>query len=191
MKMIDRRVIGLVLTACMMPALADSLYDPQAFRSMVADKRAHKVGDNITVLIYENSSATTRADASTRRSTQASLRAGLDEHQHSADIGLGSDFDGGGTIQRSGKLLAQITVSVTDIARNGDLWISGEQQLEINTDKQHIRVQGRVRPLDINEANSVLSNRLADARISYLGKGDLADSQKRGWLSKAFTWLGL
>ncbi|HYD79884.1 MAG TPA: flagellar basal body L-ring protein FlgH [Paucimonas sp.] len=187
-----RHQIGLVAAlCCTVPVAAESLYDAGSFRAMVSDKRAHRIGDSLTVLIYENSSATTRADTSTHRKNNVGVRAFADGSDHAAGIGLSNDFDGGGTVQRSGRLLAQITASVTGIAPNGDLLITGEQMLEINADKQHIRVEGRVRTLDISDANTVLSSRLADARISYLGAGELTDSQRRGWLTKILTWLGL
>jgi flagellar L-ring protein precursor FlgH len=191
-KVTIRHQIGLAAAlCCAVPVAAESLYDPAEYRAMVSDKRAHRVGDSLTVLVYENSSATTRADTSTRRNNDVGVKAFADQHNHAAGIGVGSDFDGGGVVQRSGRLLAQITASVSSIEPNGDLWIKGEQMLEINADKQHIRVVGRVRTLDITTANTVLSSRLADARISYLGDGDLSESARRGWLAKALTWLGL
>jgi flagellar L-ring protein precursor FlgH len=173
-------------------AQAESLYDAQNYRALVSNKRALRAGDLVTVLVYENSSATTAADTSLHRDSNAALRGGIDQRQHSAGLGSGNDFSGGGTVQRSGKLLAQLTVTVTGIAPNGDLWVSGEQLVEVNADKQQIKVQGRVRAVDISDANTVQSSRLADAHITYAGDGgDLAARQKPGWLSKVLVWMGL
>jgi flagellar L-ring protein precursor FlgH len=83
-----------------------------------------------------------------------------------------------------------MSVSVVGVAANGDLLVAGEQVLEINSDRQKIRVEGRVRPLDISDANAVLSSRLADAKISYLGDGDLANRQRPGFWSRLFQWAG-
>lgn len=172
------------------PAHADDLYSEKTFRPLASDKRAHLPGDVLTILIYENSSAVTSADTTLQRSNDVTLHASADQHGHAAAVGANNDFNGGGTVQRQGKLLAQMSVSVAGVAPNGDLLVAGEQVLEINSDRQKIRVEGRVRPLDISDANTVLSSRLADARISYLGDGDLASRQRPGLWSRLFHGLG-
>lgn len=173
------------------PLRAETLYNENSFRPLASDKRAHLPGDVLTVMIYENSSATTSADTSLQRKTDMALQGGVDQRTHGASLGANNNFDGGGTIQRTGKMLAQMTVTVTSVTANGDLWVSGEQLLEINADKQKIKVEGRVRPLDISDTNTVFSYRLADAKISYLGDGDLASHQQLGFWSRLFTWVGL
>ena len=172
-------------------AHGDNLYDEQSYRPIASDKRAHLPGDAITIMIYENSSASTSADTNVQRANTVGLQGAADSHAHQASIGTNTTFDGGGTVARSGNLLAQITATVTKLAPNGDLWISGEQIVEINSDKQHIKVEGRVRLMDVSESNTVPSNRIADAQISYLGDGDLASHQKPSWLSRFFAWAGL
>jgi flagellar L-ring protein precursor FlgH len=190
MKPLARICIALALLA-IAPARADDLYSEKTFRPLASDKRAHLPGDVLTVLIYENSSAVTSADTTLQRSNDVALRASADHHAHAAAVGASNDFNGGGTVQRQGKLLAQMSVSVTGVAPNGDLLVVGEQRLEINSDRQKIRVEGRVRPLDISDANTVLSSRLADAKISYLGDGDLSSRQRPGFWSRLFNWVGL
>ncbi|MCE3261351.1 MAG: flagellar biosynthesis protein FlgH [Pseudoduganella sp.] len=172
-------------------ARADSLYDPAGFRPLLADQRARRVGDNLTVVVTETSSAAARTDVTTQRSSEIGVGVAADSRHHDASLGLQNEFDGGGAVQRSGRLLAQLTVSVTDIAPNGDLWVSGEQVLEINGDRQFIKLEGRVRAADVSDTNTVASSRLADARISYSGSGPLADSQRQGWLARIAAWLGL
>ena len=170
---------------------AETLYNENSFRPLASDKRAHLPGDVLTVMIYENSSATTSADTSLQRKSDINLQAGANQTTRNAGLGVNNNFDGGGTIQRTGKMLAQMTVTVTAVAANGDLLVSGEQLLEINADKQKIKVEGRVRPLDISDTNTVFSYRLADARISYLGDGDLARHQQQSFWSRLFNWVGL
>ena len=80
-------------------------------------------------------------------------------------------------------------MTVQEVAANGELRVSGQQILEINNEKQHIKLEGRVRPYDIS-GNSVLSTRLADAKISYIGDGDLAERQRPSWWLRLLTWLG-
>jgi flagellar L-ring protein FlgH len=100
-------------------------------------------------------------------------------------------LNGRGVTQREGRVLAQITVAVQSIAPNGDLLIAGEQLLEINNERQQIRVEGRVRLQDVSDVNTVLSTRLADAHISYAGEGDIADRQRPSWWHKLLTWFGI
>jgi flagellar L-ring protein precursor FlgH len=180
-----------LLAASAVSVHADDLYSEKTFRPLASDKRAHLPGDVLTILIYENSSAVTSADTTLQRANDVALRANVDRHAHAAAIGASNDFSGGGTVQRQGKLLAQMSVSVTGVAPNGDLLVAGEQLLEINSDRQKIRVEGRVRPLDITDANTVLSSRLADAKISYVGDGDLSSRQRPGFWSRLFNWVGL
>lgn len=180
-------LLGLLLG---LPLQAESLYDAKSYRPLASDKRAHLPGDALTILIYENSSATTSADTALQRNNQIGIQLGLNGDRKDADVGLGNRFDGGGSISMAGKLLAQMTVTVQQVAANGDLWIAGEQILEINADTQRIKVEGRIRPQDISEANTVLSYRIADAKISYLGEGELAARQRPGFWSRLFSWAG-
>lgn len=181
---------ALALALAAQPAPAENLYSEKSFRALASDKRARLPGDALTILIYENSSASTSADTVLQRSNEVGIRASGNRRTQQLDVAVSNDFDGGGTVQRAGRLLAQMTVTVTGTAANGDLLIAGEQQLEINADRQTISVAGRVRPLDISEANTVLSYRIANARISYLGDGDLAARQRPGFWSRLFVWAG-
>lgn len=172
-------------------ARGDDLYNEKTYRPLASDKRAHLPGDVLTVMIYENSSALTSADTQLQRSNQVGATASGKHFNESLAVGATNNFDGGGTVQRAGKLLAQMSVTVTGVAANGELLVVGEQTLEINSDRQKIRVEGRVRPLDVSDQNTVLSYRLADAKISYLGDGDLASRQRPGLWSRFFTWVGI
>jgi flagellar L-ring protein precursor FlgH len=186
----------LALLTVLLPALvsaplhAENLYDENSYRPLASDKRAHLPGDVLTVMIYENSQATTTADTSLQRKNDIGISAAGTQKTLSTAVSLSNNFDGGGAVQRAGQLLAQMTVTVTKVFSNGDLWVTGEQLLEINSDKQKIKVEGRVRLLDISDTNTVLSYRLADAKISYIGDGELSNHQQPGFLSRFFSWAG-
>jgi len=173
-------------------AQAQSLYDESTFRPLTADNKAYRVGDVLTIQVVESAAASANADTATRRSNDMS--AGLARaHTPAISIGLGNsgEFDGGGKTTRAGKLLAQLTVSVKQVLPNGDLQVAGEQLLLINEEQQRINVEGRVRPQDISDNNVVLSTRLAAARITYVGDGDLAERQKPAWWRQVLDWMGL
>jgi flagellar L-ring protein precursor FlgH len=173
-------------------AQAESLYKEQTFRAPAADSKAYRVGDLITVQVMESSSAAANADTGTRRKNN--LTAGLSHKQVPTtgfEAQVGGDFDGGGRTARAGKLLAQISVTVREVLPNGELKIAGEQMLLINDEQQRINLEGRVRAQDISDGNVVLSTRLADAKITYVGEGDLAERQRPSWWRRFVDALGL
>ena len=185
-------LIALVLTAVLKQSLAVSLYEEKSFKSLVSDNKATKLGDIITIQIFENASASTNSDTTTRRKNDVGLGfSSSNGLNFNRNISVGGDFDGGGSTQRAGRLVAQLTVSVTEVLSNGDLRVSGQQQVSINDEIQKIGVEGRIRPYDISENNVVLSTRLADAKITYLGDGEITERQRRGWWRKLLDLFGL
>lgn len=175
--------VGALLLA--FKAGAANLYHAEDYRALTADRRAQRVGDVLTVLVVENSSASATAGTKTDKSTDAGIRLTSPNRQRDYALAINDNFDGNGKIARTGRLLAQLSVVVIGMEPNGDLRVKGEQLLEINGEKQMINLEGRVRPIDIGEGNTVPSNRIADARITYVGDGVLAENQSKGWL----TWL--
>lgn len=179
------------LTATPVATWADSLFKEQNFRAFVADHRAYRVGDNLTVLITEIATATSTAKTTT--SKDGSVSATLVKKNDSFDLstGLGNKFEGGGDTERTGRLLAKLTVTVESIEPDGDLQVKGQQKITVNNDRQWISLTGRVRPQDIGTDNTVLSSRIGDARIEYVGRGPLAEQQRPGILTRFLSWLGI
>lgn len=171
---------------------AGSLYNETTYYPLAGDRRAqHRPGDLLTVLVYENASATSTANTRAGRDAGIGLTVQLPHASKQAGIHANNDRDGGGQTRREGRVLAQLTVTVQEVAPNGDLIIGGEQLLDVNDERQQIRVSGRVRRLDVSEANTVLSTRIADARISYSGSGDIAERQRSSWWQRLLTSFGL
>lgn len=175
------------------PALAQSLYDARNFRPLTADSKAFRVGDIVTIQVVENASASANADTDLKRSNSggAQLNFRSSFPVAGATATATGQFDGGGQTARAGQLLATISVPVREVLPNGDLLISGEQLLVINEEQQRINIEGRVRPHDISDANTVVSNRIADARITYVGDGDIAQRQKPAWWHHFLDLFGL
>ena len=128
------------------PRACGSLYSDAGFQSLTSDRRKFQVGELLTVMVYEDSSASSSADTGTSRDASAGVGVTLPRSAKSAGIVTNNDFNGMGRTQRAGKVLAQITVLVREVLPNGDLRVAGEQLLEINGEKQTIRAAGRVRP---------------------------------------------
>ena len=192
--------LGLVLAAALAYAVivgsmahAASLYQGDgAYRSLTSDKRAYRVGDMLTVLVVENSSASANANTSTEKGGGLTFGMKTSTRGESGSLQLGDTFGGKGQIQRSGRLVAQLTVMVREVdAGSGLLSVAGEQQILVNDEKQEIRLYGKVRPIDILDNNTVLSTRLANAHISYIGDGILSEKQRPGVLTRLLGWLGI
>ena len=183
----------LIAVMLLLPALgaAESLYNEASYRPLTSDQRAYREGDVLTVLIVENSSASTTADTTTNKRGGVGISIGTTTRQEKGSVDINEDFSGKGRIQRSGRLLAQLSVTVVAVLENGDLQIQGSQLIEVNQEKQHIQLAGRVRPSDITEGNAVLSTRIADAKIVYVGDGLLGEKQRPGILTRFLSWLGI
>jgi flagellar L-ring protein precursor FlgH len=189
----DRVRSTLVATALSAAVLAFPAFaaDPLPPQSFFADRRAHEVGDMVTVLITEFSSVEATARTSTSKSESA--RAALthrDADLHGASVDFDSDFSGGGQIERSGKLLAKLAVTVEGVDDVGNLVVKGEQEISVNNERQRIRLEGKVRPEDIGPDNTIPSWRVGAAHIEFTGKGLLARKQRPGLLTRLLSLFG-
>lgn len=187
-----RFMIGAVLLLPVASALAQQADAPLLQRSLFADRKAHRPGDMLTVVITEVASAT--ATARTRADKEESVFGQInqpDERPWNLDLAFGNDFEGGGQIQRSGRLLGKLTVVVQSVDAHGNLEVVGEQDIRVNNEEQRIALSGRVRSEDIAPDNTIASSRIANARIDFKGEGVLARKQSPGLLTKLFDLFGL
>ena len=91
-------------------------------------------------------------------------------------------FAGDSSADQSNSLEGNISVTITEILANGNFIVKGEKWLTLNRGDEYIRISGMIRKEDVALNNTVSSTKLANARISYSGTGDLANSQKMGWV---------
>jgi len=181
------------------PQATGSIYADQQSLELFADPRAHRVGDILTISLVEATQASKKAQTSTSKKNGNTVNAptilgkGLTIGGRTADSSLSSSnsFDGDGSSEQSNALTGSITVTVAQRLSNGALIVRGEKWVTINQGEELVRISGIVRPADIANDNTVPSSRVADARIEYVGKGTLADSNTRGWLSRFFDskWM--
>ncbi len=183
--------LALGLCAVASHAGAADLYKPGAWSSLASDRLANRVGDSLTVIIDESSVATNSAQGSAAKGTSFGSQGALNSHNFSAQLGLNNNFTGAGQTGRSGKMVAQISVVIDQVLPNGDLHVAGEQTLDVDGERIRINVKGRVRPADISGANTVLSTRIADASITYGGKGFFSKSARPGIVNRILGWFGL
>ncbi len=161
--------------------------------------KARGVGDIVTVRIVESSIASNKASTNTER--DSGFSAGIDaflgtetryptkRHPYFNPFSrvkgdLKSEFEGTGTTERSGKLIAQITARVMSVLPRGNLRIAGSREVTVNHERQFMTLSGIVRPRDISSNNVILSTYISDARIVYSGAGVINDRQRPGWLAR-------
>jgi flagellar L-ring protein precursor FlgH len=190
------KILAVTATACiwlmLAPVHAESLYREGSFRPLTGDNKAYRVGDVLTVQVFENASATTSADTGTRRKNNLAAEFTHNgNRKQAAGLGVNGDFDGGGRTQRSNRVLITLSVSVREVLPGGDMLVGGEQLLVINDEQQRVVLEGRVRPQDVSDSNVVISTRLADARITYHGEGAVSERQQPAWWRKFLDWAGL
>ena len=104
-------------------------------------------------------------------------------------LGFGQDsaFKGDSKSNQGNSLSGNISVHVLRVLQNGNLMIRGEKWITLNNGDEYIRLTGVIRSKDINSNNTVLSSKVANARIQYAGTGTFADVNEQGWLSKFFN----
>lgn len=184
-----------LLVALAAPAQAEDLYRGSSWASMSGDRKASEPGDVLTVVIFQAAEATNSAQNSSRKKTDVGgslgTTIGSGSVNETASLEFGGGYTGRGEVRRSERLVTQISLTVREVLPNGDLIVQGEQWMRINGETSRIGVQGRVRPADINGDNAVLSTRIADARISYDGRGFVSRSAKPGIINRIFSFLGL
>ena len=161
--------------------------------SLMADQRARRVNDLITVRVVESISASGSADSNLTKSGSASAAVpglfGLEKKLPSfidptslASLKHDSAFKGAGATNRASDLTATITARVAEVLPNGDLVVEGVREIEINGDRQIVVLTGVARTADVGPGNVVLSTTLGQLQIKYFGRGLIKDSLAPGFL---------
>jgi flagellar L-ring protein precursor FlgH len=162
--------------------------------ALFEDTKAHNVGDLITINLVESMAGSKKASADASKADADSIGNisifGKTIHTNGS-YSSSRSFKGSGDAAQSNTLTGSITAVVTQRLGNGNLMIRGEKQVELNQGLEFVRIEGIVRTSDIAADNSVLSSRVADARISYTGKGQVNDATAQGWLARFFNspWM--
>lgn len=160
------------------------------------DLKARRRGDIITIVISETASASKQANTDTSRSSSAGAGASnllglqnlgyfknnFDDLKKILETNYDSSYKGAGSTSRQENLKATITAQVIDVLPNGNLAIEGRRNIKVNEEDQVIVLEGTVRSRDIAPDNTINSIYVADARISYSGRGIISDRQSPGWL---------
>lgn len=178
---------------------SQSLWHDDTSKSMFVDKRGAGVGDILTVVVQENTTANKNNETKTER--QSSLNAAITSFLYSpGSSGLltkggtlpamqyTSDHkhDGTGAINNSESIVAHVAVRIVDVLPNGNLVIEGKRETSFGGERQTIILRGLVRSDDVAGDNTVLSYNVADATIQIIGKGTVTDSTNKGWFNRVW-----
>ncbi len=169
---------------------------PQKYVNPMVDHVAANVGDILTIVVDESSSASLTANTKATKadSTTVPLLGALNipligRYLNAAQGGANSSVVGTGSTDRAGKFTAKIAVTVKEVLPNGNLVIEGERAVNVNKDLQIYKLSGIIRRADVRIDNTVLSENVASAKITTDGKGLIGDRQRKGILTRLLDWL--
>jgi flagellar L-ring protein precursor FlgH len=178
------------------PRTEGAIYGEGQGLALFADVKARQVGDLLTVELQESTSASKTAKTSATKNQETVVDPPIlfgrpvtvnGTPVLQSNLSASRDFSGEGDSSQSNRLIGNITVTVVQRLPNGNLVIHGEKRLTLNQGDETIRITGVVRPADISTGNVVPSYKLADAKISYSGRGFVAASNQMGWLARFFN----
>ncbi len=173
-----------------------SLFRDSTRLDLFSDRKAYRIGDILTVSLSETTVSQKTSNISVAKDSETvipeldgttGLIFGGSVNGVGSTLSAEREFTGEADADQSNNLRGTISVTVVDVWPNGALVIRGEKWMTLNRGEEFIRLSGVVRPEDVTAENTVVSTRIANARISYAGKGTLADSQSMGWLSRFFN----
>lgn len=168
---------------------ANSLWQPGS-RAFFRDQRAARVGDILRVNVEIDDEAQIENNTTRTRSASENVGApsafGFEKKLPGnpaslADITSDTETDGDGEIDRSERITTQIAALVTQVLPNGNLVIEGSQEILVNYEIREVAINGVIRPQDINSDNTIESTQVAQARITYSGRGQISDIQQPRW----------
>jgi flagellar L-ring protein precursor FlgH len=173
-------------------AIYQAGHDVALFENAVA----RRVCDTLTIRLNERTNASKSSTTSTSKSTNIDLPGPIIAGRPvtangteilSASVDNNAEFDGEGASTQSNRLEGDITVTVAQRLSNGNLLVRGQKWISINQGQEYVRIQGIVRPIDIDPDNTISSLKVADAMIAYGGKGALANANSPGLLARFFN----
>jgi flagellar L-ring protein precursor FlgH len=168
--------------------------------SYVGDIRANRLNDLVTIKITESTTAVAKADTNTSRVGSNSLQSStLFGVLQSFGIGSGGDtprttatknnYKGSGTTDRSATFTTTITARVVKVLNNGNLIFEGYREIQLNNETQRLYVAGMLNPNQLDAANTITSDRVAELRVGYGGKGVVDETLKPGYISRLLNFI--
>jgi flagellar L-ring protein precursor FlgH len=178
------------------PRTDGAIYQQGQQIELFADLKARRVGDVLTIRLTESTNASKNAATKTAKTTAVNntgptilgrtITAGGVPIFTTTLAGADS-FDGSGSSTQGNSLAGSLTVTVMAVQPNGNLVVQGDKTLKLNQGDEFVHVSGVVRCADIATDNTVSSDKIADAHISYSGRGVIDSANRIGWLARFFN----
>lgn len=173
------------------PANGSIFQAGDGYAALYEGTRARRVGDPLTIVLVERTSASKSASSKLDSGGGFSLTPPTTGalnlfHRSDATISGSRNFAGAGAADQANALSGEISVTVAEVFPNGTMLVQGQKRVTLNRGDEFIQIKGIVRTADVDANNRVASTRVADARIAYTGKGDVARASRQGWLSRFF-----
>jgi flagellar L-ring protein precursor FlgH len=174
------------------PVANGSIFQPEhGYAALHEGARAAQVGDPVTIVLVERTTATKSSGSQLDSNGSASLTppsTGPLSLFSPSDATMSGRraFKGEGSAEQSNALTGEFSVTVTAVYPNGTMLVQGEKRVTLNRGDEFVQIKGLIRRADVDANNRVPSTRVADARIAYTGKGDIARASRQGWLSRFF-----
>jgi len=174
-------------------AYCDPIWN-RASNSPYSVSKSFRVGDLITVIVLESTSAVQKAGTDTNASDSLSLAFSSNlvnlYHPGKSITGSGGNtYKGLGATTRTSNVTAKIAAVVVKVLPNGNLMVSGEHRVEVNDEIQTIKISGMIRPKDVSLQNTVYSYQVAGADVSVKGKGVVGEAESPGMFTRFFNWI--
>jgi flagellar L-ring protein precursor FlgH len=176
------------------PAPDGSIFNASAgYAPLHVGLRARAVGDPLTILLVESTTAAKTVNSNSQTTGGISLTPpatgplGVDPEKLKASND--STFKGGGNAAQTSSLAGTLSVTIAEVRPNGTALVRGEKRMLVSQGREWIQFSGIVRLIDIDLENRIPSSRVADAHIEYSGKGALMRSSKQGWLGQFFNMI--
>jgi flagellar L-ring protein precursor FlgH len=192
-KSISITIASAALTASLLatPALCDSLYPQTSTNSgmvsLFSDTKAHNVGDVLTINVAESSTGNSTATTNASKTDSFGLGPGSGSILSLIrSFGLSDNINSAatGATNRSSGLTATLSVVVKQVFSNGTMLVEGQKQVEVNSEMETTTITGIVRQVDVGPDNTIDSGQVANAQITYSGKGPVGDKQHDGIVTK-------
>ena len=175
-----------------LPANGAIFQASRGYAPLTSGNRAAVVGDLLTIVLVERTQAAKTSTANTGRNGSIGLSPPVSGplalfSSNEFNMGGQSAFDGKGQAAQSNLLTGEVSVTIAAVYPNGTMLVRGEKLLTLNRGDERVQFSGIVRTADISADNRVPSTRVANARILYTGKGEIARASRQGWLQRFFS----
>jgi len=185
-----KRILVIIILSLVVSGLSANM-----FTSLFSDHKSFSIGDILTVQIAEQSRASSSSGTRTGRQMDNSFNVAQGQGPLSfipltgAGMSANNSFRGDANTTRDASLSSKMTVFIVDIDDNGNLMIEGRRVVNINGEDEITTLTGVVRSQDVGSDNTVQSHSIANAKISYSGKGHVTEGSRKGIVSRFFNFI--